>query len=141
MRALELLQKVGRYLYIYDDPYSPNSKRRAEVIEQLSQRPSLSHEEWHARFAAPKGIPLKFVAWFRDTCSKYFEYDLSGALPDDRLIEDLGLFEATWGDTDWDILEEYEGEFSCKRPQSGDMKTFGALLEGLWTHAKQRGTV
>ena len=141
MRALKVLQKVGRYLRIYDDPYSPNEKRRAEVIEQLARRPSLKHEEWHARFAAPRGIPLRFVAWFRDTCSKYFEYDLSAALPDDRLTEDLGLFIATWGDTDWDIFEEFEGEFHCKRPDGGDMKTFGTFLEGLWSQADQRGTV
>jgi hypothetical protein len=150
MSMLEQLKKIGRYVITYKDPYAPDKQRRAQVIQQLSQRPSLSNEEWYRRFAADKNIPLYFVSWFRDTCSKYFEYDLSAALPDDRLVEDLGLFEATWGDTDWDIFEEYSGEFGCNWPKCegmktiatfGDMRTFGKFLETLWTHAQQHAGV
>jgi hypothetical protein len=129
-------QKIWHHLITYKDPYAPDKKRRDEIVRQLSQRESLSKEEWHRRFAEAKNIPLSFVSWFRDTCSKYFEYDLSAALPEDRLVEDLGLFEATWGDTDWDILEEYEGKFGCDRPRSEEMKTFGKFLETLWSHAQ-----
>jgi hypothetical protein len=132
------------------NPYAPDKKRRDEIVRQLSQRESLSNEEWHRRFAEAKNIPLSFVSWFRDTCSRYFEYDLPAALPEDRLVEDLGLFEATWGDTDWDILEEYAGEFGCDWPKCedmktiakfGDMKTFGKLLETLWAHTQQHAAV
>ncbi len=89
---LKFLQKVRDAVR---SPYDPNPHRRAEVVCFLAQRPSRSHEEWHREFAAAHGIPLSFVAWYRDTCSKYFEYDLSAALPDDRLVEDLGFGDAT----------------------------------------------
>ena len=83
-------------------PYDPSPLRRDEVVRFLSERPSLSHEEWQRRFA-PK-IPLDFVSWFRDMCSKNFELDLSAVLPSDRLFEDLGLHDATWGDVALDIV-------------------------------------
>jgi hypothetical protein len=90
------------------------------------------------QFAAPHGIPLEFVTWFRETCSRYFEFDLSAALPDDRLVEDLGMFDATWGDVDLDILEDYEKHYGTafprKRPQP--IKTFGQFLDALWSHAQ-----
>lgn len=54
-------------------PYDPDLGRRTEVIRFLSQRPSLTHEEWHQRFVAPQGIPLSFVVWFRDACSEHFD--------------------------------------------------------------------
>src|SRR6267143_837118 len=102
MSMFEQLKKIGRYLVSYKDPYAPDKQRRAQVIQQLSQRPSLSNEEWHRRF------------------------------------------HATWGDADWDIFEEYSGEFGCNWPKCegmktiatfGDVKTFGKFLETLWAHA------
>ena len=101
----------------------------------MAQRPCRSHEEWHREFAAPRGIPLSFVVLYRDTCSKYFEYDLSAALPDDRLVEDFGFGDATWSDADWDILEAYEAEFGCKRPPLEHVTTFGQFIEALWLHS------
>jgi hypothetical protein len=147
---LEQFKKMWRYIVTYKDPYAPDKQRRAQIIRQLSQRASLSNEEWHRKFADAKSIPLSFVSWFRDTCSKYFEYDLSAALPEDRLVEDLGLFEATWGDTDWDIFEEYAGNFGCNWPKCEGMqtvarsvhtKTLGTFLETLWAHAQQHVTI
>lgn len=118
--------------------YDPNPYRHTEVVRFLSQRQPLSHEEWCRRYAANDGIPLEFVAWFRDACSKYFEFDLSGALPTDRLCDDLGMYDATWGDVDWDILEDYEGEYGAKIPASEQEQivTFGDLLKALWKHAQ-----
>lgn len=132
----KFLQKVREAVR---SPYAPNPRRREEVIRLLAQRVSRSHEEWHREFAAPRGIPLSFVAWYRDTCSKYFEYDLSAALPDDRLVEDLGFSDATWSDADWDILEDYEAKFHCKRPQLEQVTTFGQFLEALWSYAHANG--
>jgi hypothetical protein len=127
---LKFIQKVRDAMR---SPYDPNPHRREEVVRFLAQRPSHSHEEWRREFAPE--IPLSFIAWYRDTCSKYFEYDLSAALPDDRLVEDLGFFDATWSDADWDILEDYEAQFSCKRPPLERVTTFGQFLEALWSHA------
>ena len=102
----------------------------------LSDLLVFKHEEWHREFAAAHGIPLSFVTWYRDTCSKYFEYDLSAALPADRLVEDLGFGDATWSDADWDILEDYEAAFGCKRPPLEHIKTFGQFLVALWLHSQ-----
>ena len=85
---LQFLQKVRDTMR---SPYDPNPHRRSEVVRLLAQRPSRSHEEWQREFAPE--MPLSFIAWYRDTCSKYFGYDLSAALPDDRLVEDLGFFD------------------------------------------------
>lgn len=82
----------------------------------MAKRPSLAHEEWHRRYAARDGISLEFVQWFRDACSRCFESDLSAAVPDDDLVKDLGMFDATWGDVDWDIFEEFENKFGKKLP-------------------------
>jgi hypothetical protein len=119
-------------------PYDPSPLRRDEVVRFLSQRPPLSHEEWHRRFAG--GIPLDFVRWFRDACSQYFEYDLSAALPEDRLVEDLGLFDATFSDVDMDILEDYEARYGAKIPDDGQTRitTFGQFLETLWLYAQKQ---
>ena len=131
---LKFLQKVRDAVM---SPYDPNPHRRAGMVRFLAQRASRSHEEWHREFADARGIPLSFVVWYRDTCSKYFGYDLSAALPDDRLIEDLGFFDATWSDADWDILEGYDAEFGCKRPPLEHVTTFGQFLEALWSHAHE----
>ena len=127
---LQFLQKVRDTMR---SPYDPNSDRRSEVVHLLAQRPSRSHEEWQREFAPE--MPLSFITWYRDTCSKYFGYDLSAALPDDRLVEDLGFFDATWSDADWDILEDYEAQFGCKRPALEHITTFGQFIEALWSHA------
>jgi hypothetical protein len=135
---LKVLQKLGEML---PGRYAPNLRRREEAVRFLAQRQALTHEEWHHRFVSERGIPLDFVCWFRDACSKYFEYDLSAALPEDRLVEDLGMYEATWGDVDWDILEDYESRYGAKIPadeQSG-ITTFGQFLEELWSHAEKHG--
>ncbi len=127
---LEFLKKVRDAMRLL---YDPNPHRRAEVVRLLGQRTSRSHEEWQREFASD--IPLSFVAWYRDTCSKYFEYDLSAALPDDRLVEDLGFFDATWNDADWDILEDYEVQFGCNRPLLDHVTTFGQFIQALWSNA------
>jgi hypothetical protein len=121
-------------------PYHPSPLRRDEVVRFLSQRPSLSHDEWHRRFGAARGVPLDFVDWFRNMCSKNFEFDLSAALPDDRLFEDLGLHDATWGDVGLDIVEDFEERFSVKLPVevSPRITTFGQLMEFLWTYAQEQ---
>jgi hypothetical protein len=133
---LKVLQKIGEMLPW--GHYAPNLRRREEVVGFLAKRPTLSHEEWHCRYAAD--IPLDFVSWFRDACSKYFEYDLSAALPEDRLLEDLGMYKATWGDVDWDILEDYESRYGAKIPTDAQSRitTFGRFLDELWSHAKGR---
>lgn len=116
-------------------PYAPSPLRRDEVVNFLSQRPLLDQEEWQQRFAPD--IPLDFVRWFRDACSRYFEYDLSAALPDDRLVEDLGLYDATFSDVDMDILEDYEAHYHAKIPDGGETRitTFGQFLRTLWSYA------
>jgi hypothetical protein len=121
-------------------PYDPSPLRRDEVVRFLSQRPTLSHEEWHRRFAASRGIPLDFVIWFRDMCTSNFEFDLSAALPDDRLFEDLGMHDATWSDVALDIVEDFEQRFGVKLPDEVEPRitTFGQLLEFLWAYAQKQ---
>jgi hypothetical protein len=118
-------------------PYDPSPLRRDEVVRFLSVRSSLSHEEWQHRFAPD--VPLDFVRWFRDACSEYFEYDLSAALPDDRLVEDLAMYDATFGDVDMDILEDYEARYHAKIPDDDQTRitTFGQFLRTLWLYAQQ----
>src|SRR4051812_32839975 len=117
--------------------YDPSPLRRDEVRRFLSERPSLAHGEWQQRFAPD--VPLDFVRWFRDACSEYFEYDLSAALPDDRLVEDLGMYDATFSDVDMDILEEYEARYHATIPgdEQTRIRTFGQFLRSLWLHAQQ----
>ena len=133
---IKFLQKVRDAVRT---PYDPNPHRREEVVRFLAQRFVRSHEEWHRDFAAAHGIPLSFVTWYRGTCSKHFGYDLSAALPDDRLVEDLGLFDATWSDADWDIIEDYEAQFGCKQPPLEHVATFGQFIEALWSAALHSG--
>jgi len=119
-------------------PYDPSPLRREEVIRFLSQRPTLSHEEWHSRFAPD--ISVEFVRWFRDACSQYFEYDLAAALPEDRLVEDLGMYDATFSDVDMDLFEDYEARYHTTVPVPDDgqarITTFGEFLKTLWLHAQ-----
>jgi hypothetical protein len=118
--------------------YDPSPLRHDEAAGFLSKRPSLSHHEWQPRFAPD--IPVDFVSWFRDACSEYFEYDLSAALPEDRLVEDLGLYDATFGDVDMDILEDYEARYHAKLPADGEshIRTFGQFLATLWKYAQEQ---
>jgi hypothetical protein len=104
-----IIERWQQLAYDRGHTYGPNPKRRREVIQMLSQRPALSDEDWHQRFYSETTIPLTFTTWVRKTLSKYFGYDVSRAVPDDRLVQDLGLFEATWDDTDWDIFEDFQG--------------------------------
>jgi hypothetical protein len=116
-------------------PYDPSPLRREDVVRFLAGRPRFSHEDWQHRFAPD--IPLDFVRWFRDACSQHFEYDLSAALPDDRLVEDLGMYDATFSDVDMDILEGYEARYHAKIPDDEQTKitTFGQFLRIFWLHA------
>jgi hypothetical protein len=120
----------------FRSPCGPDHARLKEVQETLSCRPSLSHDEWHQLYAAKEGIPFEFVVWFRETCSRYFEYDLSAALPDDRLMEDLGMCEATWSDVDDYILNAFERWSGIPMPDDVCFYTFGDFLRSLWIHAK-----
>ena len=121
-------------------PYDPSPLRRDEVVRFLARRPALTHDEWHRRFVAARGIPLDFVVWFRDMCAKNFEFDLSAAIPEDRLFEDLGLHDATWGDVALDIVEDFEERFTVRLPDEASprIETFGQLLEFLWTYAQKQ---
>ncbi len=116
----------------------PDQSRRAQVIESLARREQLSHAEWHQRYAAAEGIPFEFVAWFRDTCSRYFEFDLSAALPTDRLVEDLGMCEATWSDVDDYILNAFERWSGVPIPEDITFYTFGDFLGCLWMHSREQ---
>ena len=138
-----MLKLVERIAEALRPRYHPNPRRRREVVAFLSLRRARSDEEWHQDFAAERGVPLEFVRWFRDTCSRYFEYDLSAAVPEDRLVDDLGMYEATWGDVDRDIFEEFEGHFDAKVPADAQASivTFGQLLNVLWSHAKSHTNV
>jgi hypothetical protein len=130
-----LLAKIADKLRL---PYDWSRIRRAEVIEFLSRRQPLTHEEWQRRFAPD--VPIDFVCWFRDTCSRRFEFDLSAALPDDRLIEDLGLYRATWPDVDVDILEDFGSRFRVKAPSDEELTrilTFGEFFRAFWKYAQK----
>ncbi|MBM3881208.1 MAG: hypothetical protein FJ387_16045 [Verrucomicrobia bacterium] len=111
--------------------------RRAEVMDFLGRRPSFDHREWQERFAPE--IPVEFVAWYRETCSRCFGYDLSGARPEDQLTDDLGMYRATFSDIDMDILEDYESRFGAQLPPEEQLEigTFGDFLEKLWRHAQE----
>jgi hypothetical protein len=115
--------------------FQPDLRRREEVVRFLSERPALTHEEWHRRFVAERGIPLEFVRWFRNTCSKHFEYDLSAALPADRLVEDLGMCEATWGDVEWEIWEACGGRLPPE--DHARIATLGELFQQLWSNPQK----
>ena len=117
-------------------PYDPSLLRRDQVVRFLAERPALSHEEWQRRFALD--ISLDFVRWFRDACSRHFEYDLSAALPEDRLVEDLGMYDATFSDVDMDILEEYEARYHAKIPEDSRSRiaTLGQFLQALWQYVQ-----
>src|ERR1039458_5139567 len=100
---LKVFQKIADVLR---PRYDPNPRRRDEVVRFLAQRPVLTHEEWHRLFAADRGIPLDFVRWFRDTCSKYFEYDLSAALRTTDLLRTWACMMRhgeMWTGTSWRI--------------------------------------
>ena len=135
VRLKEVLDQLKRVQW-----NGPSKHRRAEAQRLLERRPTLSNEEWHRRYAAPHSIPLSFVAWYRDTCSKYFEFDLSAALPTDRLVEDLGAGDATWCDVDLDIAEEFKGEFNVPWPDTTGVLTFGDLFGRLWSAASDSAT-
>ena len=87
--------------------YDPDPTRRLEVIALLAERKPMSDSDW-LRQLDVSGIPSEFVASFRVRCSEAFGYQLDAALPGDRLVDDLGLYSATWSDTDMDILEAFD---------------------------------
>ena len=129
---------------IFSNFYDPNMNRRKEVELFLSNRTTLTDEEWYSQYSNEIGASLEFIQWFRSTCTNVFGYNLSSAIPSDRLIEDLGMYKATWGDVDWDLLEIFEGEYGLTVPETelSSAKTFGELLNTLWiqidnNHAEQ----
>ncbi len=132
---------LENFLNVIKPKYDPDITKRKEVIAFLDQRDKLSHEEWYKLYAKTKGISLPFVTWFRDLCSDTFEYDLKGALLDDKLVDDLGLYEATWSDVDMDIFEDFEDKFGKKITSEslGNIVTFGDLLELMWHQETKKG--
>ena len=137
------LKCIGKIADALRPAFGPNRRRREDVVRLLAQRPALTHEQWHEQFAAPLGISFEFVRWFRDTCSEHFGYDLAGALPDDHLVEDLGMYVATWQDVDLDILNDYQARFHAELPSDElpSILTFGQFLKALWTHAHSQSNV
>jgi hypothetical protein len=49
------------------------------------------------------------------------------------------MFDATWGDADWDILEDFESHFGANVPVANQERvtTFGQFLEMLWSQAQK----
>lgn len=135
-----LIERWQQLAYDRGHTYGPNPKKRREVIQMLSQRPVLSDEDWHQRFYSETSIPTTFTARVRKVLSTYFGYDLTRAVPGDRLVRDLGLFEATWDDTDRDIFEEFQVTFDADLPRQDDLDkivTLDDFIRIFWSCSVQ----
>ena len=138
-----MIERWQQWVYDQGNTYGPNPKRRREVKQMLSQRPVLSDEDWHQRFYSETSIPLTFTTWVRKVLSKYFRYDLSKAVPDDLLVQDLGLYEATWSDTDWDIFEDFQATFDADLPHQDDLEkivTLDDFIRIFWSCCSPKNT-
>ncbi|MAG55634.1 MAG: hypothetical protein CMJ83_05015 [Planctomycetes bacterium] len=117
--------------------YGPNLERRYEVSVRLAQLPSLSDAEWITQRSGSTPIPPAFVSWFRKCLEECFEFNLSAAAPDCRLVEDLGMFDATWSDVTWDIDDAFESAFGFQivhatGDDDPDIETLEDYLCYLW---------
>jgi len=94
---------------------------RKEVVTSISSRPILSDSQWKAKFYPTADIPESFITWFRQSISNCWGFDLSQAVPTDRLAEDLGLGTATWNDTYLDIVEDLMDTYKVSMPESREL--------------------
>jgi hypothetical protein len=115
---------------------------REEVVTRLASRPILSDSQWKAEFYPTAEIPESFITWFRQSISKGWGFDLSQAVPTDRLVEDLGLGTATWNDTYLDIVEDLMDAYEVTMPDSKGLldksiSTLDDMLQLFWEHASR----
>jgi hypothetical protein len=52
------------------------------------------------------------------------------------------MYDATWSDVDWDILEDYAARYRGRIPDDEQTRitTFGQFLQALWFHARKTHT-
>jgi hypothetical protein len=115
---------------------------REEVVTRLASRPILSDSQWKEEFYPTAEIPESFITWFRQSISKCWGFDLSQAIPTDRLVEDLGLGTATWNDTYLDIVEDLMDAYEVSMPESRGLldksiTTLDDMFHLFWKHASR----
>jgi hypothetical protein len=115
---------------------------REEVVTRLASRPILSDSQWKAEFYPTAEIPESFITWFRQSISKCWGFDLSQAVPTDRLVENLGLGTATWNDTYLDIVEDLMDAYEVTMPESQGLldksiTTLDDMFHLFWEYASR----
>jgi hypothetical protein len=127
---------------MFPGPLGPHRAARRSIKAKLAVRPNLSDTEWASRLEPAVAVPAAFVGWFRRSASRAFGFDLSAALPSDRLMEDLGLYEATWSDAEMDVDVDVECDFNVQIPDDSArrkaIQTLGAWAEYYWDHISRQ---
>jgi len=119
-----------------------DARAREEVVARLARRVALSDPQWKAEFYPDADIPENFISWFRQSISKWWELDLSRAVPSDRLTDELGLGVATWNDTYQDVVEDLMDSYGVTMPESRELlydpiATLDDMLRLFWKHASR----
>jgi len=90
-------------------------QRRSQLEQLMRGRVAMSHEEFGERFYS--GGAVSVAARVRELVEEELGEDLSCALPDDCLIEDLGLSTAYgYGDEDEFVRADIEDEYDLQLP-------------------------
>jgi len=122
-----------RSLRTYGD-LSPDAGIRRRVNVQLSQRPSLSLEDWSRQFppVAHNQDSQRLLAFVYDKLPVYSGLQVSKLRPSDRLIEDLQLPLVCWFDWPNQLCCDFYETFQVDISEEFDESLLDTLGDLVW---------
>lgn len=90
---------------------SPDIQIRQRVNRKLSERPSLSADEWFESFWQAENISKATIEFVYDYLTQYSGIEFACVVPQDRLEDDLHWTQVCWFDWEMALCDDIEHKF------------------------------
>jgi len=122
---------------------SPDPRACEKLDFLLATREDLSKEAWFQSSCKDQEVRADVLAFLYQFFRDFLDIPFGRLRPDDRLVEDIQLWRATWSDWDFDLVENFEDTFETDpfmHPEVEKMRTVMDLLV-LLSQTATSGTV
>ncbi|MGI0492098.1 hypothetical protein ACN4EG_09815 [Alkalinema pantanalense CENA528] len=107
----------------------PDLQLRRKINKTLRDRSAYGSHDWYRCFWEPLGIKPELAQFLYSKLETYSGLEAARLLPSDRLIEDLHIPLVCWYDWEWDLCEEFEGQFGVELCPTFDLNELKTLKD------------
>jgi len=132
-----------RVLHALSLGQSPDPRACEKLESLLATREDLANEVWSESFCKDREVRADVLAFLYEFFANPLKIPFGKLRPDDRLIEDIQMWKATWNDWDFDLVENFEDAFEndpFMHPDFEKMRTMMDLLV-LLSQTATSGTI